>query len=107
MTESSTKYDPGFRITGGCGFHVTFENDFTVSVQFGPGHYCANRSLKIGTDELAIGKDGSPNAEVAAWGPNGEFLDLSGNLPWWEGDDVRGYATPANVLELLTWAASQ
>ncbi len=30
------KTDAGFRITGKKGFHVTFENGWTVSVQFGP-----------------------------------------------------------------------
>lgn len=29
-----------FRITRGKGFHVSFPNGYTVSVQFGPGNYC-------------------------------------------------------------------
>jgi hypothetical protein len=31
-----------FKITHKKGFHITFENDYTVSVQFGPGNYCDN-----------------------------------------------------------------
>lgn len=29
-----------FKITGSKGFHITFKNDVTVSVQFGWGNYC-------------------------------------------------------------------
>ena len=29
-----------FKITEGKGFHITFANGYTVSVQFGPDNYC-------------------------------------------------------------------
>ena len=32
------------KITGAKGFQMTFENGWTVSVQFGYGNYCANRA---------------------------------------------------------------
>ncbi len=34
--------NPGFYITGGKGFHISFPNGYTMSVQFGPGDYCEN-----------------------------------------------------------------
>jgi hypothetical protein len=91
----------GFSITGGHGFHITFENLWTVSVQFGPGNYCDNYSRRIGFEEEQSGKDGSSNAEVAAWGGGGKMIDLGG------GDTVLGRQSVAEVLALLNDIASR
>lgn len=93
---------PGFYITSGKGFHVTFENGWTVSVQFGGGNYCENHYDPIGREAEEwekSGKRGCPNAEVAAWGPDGVMIDLGS-------DTVRGWQTPAAVLALLNAAAN-
>jgi hypothetical protein len=91
--------DAGFRITGKKGFHVTFENGYTVSVQFGPGNYCDNHDLRIGRDDELAGRDGSTNAECAAWGLDGGMLSM--------GDDtVTNRSTPAEVLELMNRMAT-
>ena len=95
-----TKY-PGFFITGRKGFHVTFANEYTVSVQFGPGNYCDNYDRAIGREDEACGKEGSSTAECAVWGGDGEMIDR------WDGDTVSNRSTPAQVLELLNWAAAQ
>lgn len=92
---------PGFRITGKKGFHITFANGWTVSVQFGPGNYCDNYDLDIGRDEEQAGRDGSSTAEVAVWGPGGDLIDRG----W--GDTVGNRQTPAEVLDLLNWAQLQ
>lgn len=91
----------GFFITGGKGFHITFENGYTVSVQFGPGNYCDNYDEQIGRDEDRCGRDGSSNAECAVWANDGNLIDR------WNGDTVSNRSTPAEVLALLNWAASQ
>jgi hypothetical protein len=90
--------EPGFAITGGKGFHITFENGWTVSVQFGPGNYGGNydRSFR---DEGPIPP--STTAEVAAWPNGGEMITLAG------GDTVEGYQTPAEVLALLMDVANR
>ena len=93
---------PGFYITGKKGFHFVCENNWTISVQFGPGNYCANYARSIGKDDEACGKDGSPTAECAVWGPDGEMVEYKG---W--GDSISNRSTPKQVLELLNWAASQ
>ena len=36
-----------FEVTTGKGFHVTFENGWTVSVQFGPGNFCDNYHMRV------------------------------------------------------------
>ncbi len=92
---------PGFRITGQKGFHVTFENGWTVSVQFGPGNYCENYDRHIGGDEKESGERGSGTAETAVWPLDGNLVDRG------DGDTVQGHQSPAQVLELLTWASSQ
>lgn len=93
---------PGFRITGGKGFHVTFKNGYTVSVQFGPGNYCDNYDRRIGHEEEASASDGSSTAECAVWGRDGNMIEYG---DW--GDTVSNRSRPADVLELLNWAASQ
>ena len=77
---------PGFSITQGVGFHMTFENGWTLSVQFGPHHYC---------DSKNTWESSSSNAEVAVFNPKGAFTTLS------NGDNVLGCQTPAQVLALM------
>ena len=91
-----------FKITGRKGFHITFENGYTVSVQFGPGNYCNNYDRQIGRDDEACGRDGSTTAECAVWGPDSKMIKYG---DW--GDTVSNRSTPAEVLELLNWAAGQ
>lgn len=89
----------GFRITMGRGFQVTFKNGHTVSVQFGPGTYCENRDMDFDQNAHA-GEKGSATAETAHWGPDGKFIPLSE-----AGDDVNGWQTPEQVLELMILAS--
>ena len=91
----------GFRITGGKGFHITFENGWTVSVQFGPGNYCDNYGEDWDKPEKAAAK-GSSTAEVAAWPPEGHLVQLPNH-----DDVVSNRSTPAEVLAILNWAAEQ
>jgi hypothetical protein len=94
--------DEMFRITSKKGFHITFENGYTVSVQFGPGNYCDNYDRNIGIDEERCGKDGSTNAECAVWANDGELI----KYPSWN-DTVSNRSTPDEVLSLMNWASSQ
>jgi hypothetical protein len=93
----------GFHITNKKGFHITFENGYTVSVQFGPGNYCDNYDRNIGDDEESCGKNGSTTAECAVWQGDGRLLAM----PTFDGDTVSNRSTPADVLVLLNWAATQ
>ena len=89
----------GFSITDGKGFKIKFANGFTVSVQFGPRNYCANYPKNTMEEPRIAGENGSPNAEVAWWGPDGNFIPFENN------DDVKGYQSPEEVLQLLSKAA--
>ena len=94
--------NPGFKITGHKGFHITFENGYTVSVQFGPANYCDNYHMNCGDPERKQILESS-DAEVAVWGIGGELIDL----PQFKIDGVGSCFTPEKVLELLSWAKEQ
>ena len=94
----------GFRITDCKGFHITFKSGVTVSIQFGGGNYCQNHDKLNLISHAGEVEDGirSLDAEVAIWNNDGvwitkEFRD--------DGDDVIGYQTPEEILEILNWAS--
>jgi len=68
------------------GFHMTFKNGYTMSVQFGKGNYSDG---------------GETTAEIAAWGPDRKWVKLS------EHDDVRGWCSPDEVLEVMNQIANK
>lgn len=93
---------PGFAVTGfntgpARGFHVTFENGWTVSVQFGAGSYSANYDLNFDSPKTPR----SATAEVAAWPATGDMIEMPG------GDTVAGWQTPEQVLALLVETAAR
>ena len=92
-----------FKITSKKGFHITFENQWTISVQIGPGNYCDNYDkYPVGDGNEEAGKVGSFTAECAAWARDGELVDLPNHS-----NNVTNRSTPAEVLELMNWVASQ
>ena len=76
-------------ITGGKGFAITTDNGVTVSVQFGSGNYCDNRT----------GLSTSENAEVAVWFADGKWHN-------WGSDDVVGYVPANEVSRLIGYCQS-
>ena len=92
-----------FKITFGKGFHMTFPNGVTVSVQFGSGNYCDNR-WKFAEEFTKNEILGCPNAEVAVWDRDGNWILREYNPEL--SDDVDGWQTPEQVLALLNWAAN-
>ena len=85
-----------FRINDNKGFSITFDNGYTVSVQFGPANYGSNYDL--GFD--SYGKPMSATTVETA------LLDPSGNFVAYQGEDVQGYVNADSVLELLNYAKS-
>jgi len=81
------------------GFQITFQNGYTVSVQFGRYNYCSNQGNE--TEPLTHCED----AEVALVHPNGWLIDLFGKLDWWNyNETVNGYTTPDQLAELIAYA---
>ncbi len=79
------------------GFRMTFENGWTISVQWSAWNYCENREYNI---------TGGPtpshcvNAECAVWDKNGDWFRLG------ENDDVIGWQSPEQVSALISRVAS-
>ena len=75
------------------GFSMTFDNGWTVSVQFGKDNYCDNHSFHPCKDDNS--KTQSPNAEIAAWDNNTDrrysFND----------DNVKGWVNADEVARFI------
>jgi len=86
----------GFKITQGKGFQITFENGYTVSVQFGVHNYCERQKLSS-TYLTEMGEEfwESKNAEIAVIDPDGNFLQIT------PCDTVDGHKEPHEVAELI------
>ena len=83
------------KITRGTGFQMTFENGWTISVQFGYGNYCDNNRHPDGFD-FGKNKDivQSSDAEIAIWDSEGSWYTFE------EGDQVKGHCS---ADEVATW----
>lgn len=85
-----------FRINDNKGFQITFDNGYTVSVQFGPGNYGSNRAETYSTSMNV--PMSATLAETALISPSGDFVP-------YQGEDVQGYVNADSVLELLNYAS--
>ena len=85
-----------FNITSHKGFHITFPNGWTVSVQWGPGNYCDARKSGLDAYDAPKRTDEwmSATAEIAAWDAKNNWYDF-GN------DTVKGHCSPDEVLEFM------
>jgi len=89
-----------FRIIRSSGFHLTFSNGLTVSVQFGPGNYGSNYDMMFDGDDQKVPE--AYTAEVAVWNEKGRWITRQ-FFPDCDGDDtVVGYVTPDRVADLIT-----
>ena len=80
------------------GFHITFQNGVTISVQFGPYAYCERRTAgRFQPEETPKGKERweSSDAEVAILLPDGKFYRIQ------EHDNVIGWQTAEDVAKWI------
>ena len=90
-----------FSNSKGSGFHLKFDNDWTISVQFGGGHYCDNytRGWNYAEERVVKGKSTwSSTAEIAVW-KNDSIRDHG--MVSLENDTVRGYNTTDEVAQVI------
>ena len=75
------------------GFHMTFANGWTVSVQFGKGNYISDRDHH----------GQSADAEIAAWDKDGKwyyFSDQNDNVKgWMKADEVADFMAMIKAKE--------
>lgn len=76
------------------GFQLTFENELTISVQFGSGNYCERKiGLWVPNDEMKYDIVKSSNAEIAIWDKNGKWFNFGS-------DEVKGWV---EANEIAKW----
>lgn len=88
-------------IKGRTGFQIDFKNGWSVSVQFGAGHYCANGKASINISDEFLE---CPNAEIAAWPTDARGEGYSHLQEWFtfeDGDQVKGWQSPEQVLQFM------
>lgn len=73
------------------GFRMTFANGWTISVQFGGGNFCENRTYG---DVALKATVSSANAEIAIWDEKDRWFNF-------ENDQVKGWVTPNEVAEWI------
>lgn len=101
----------GFSITAGKGFHMTFSNGITISVQWGPGNYCDNRHMTY-HEEKEAGEKGSDTAEIAIWSnhDNGKEWITRGIYKIYKNeniyDDVVAFVDPDRVADMICICSS-
>ena len=83
------------------GFSITFENGWTVSIQFGGTNYCSLKNLDYESlSEISkFPSHQSEDAEIAVFNDKGEWAThrMYAEL----GDDVKGYVGPNEIADLL------
>lgn len=81
-----------FKSTHNHGFQLTFENGWTISVQWGTGNYCERRSFHSGVDDdrKQVSVE-SGYAEIAIWNQAGKWYTFD------DGQEVRGWLTTDEV----------
>ena len=84
----------GFSSTMNKGFRITFENEWTISVQFGKGNYCEHGYLGEWGGEMKKDIHSSSDAEIMIWDKD----DKSYNFGY---DEVKGHCTPNEVSEWI------
>ena len=72
---------------------MTFENGWTISVQWGYGNYCDNNTYYVSDFENTKDLE-STTAEIAMWDKDGKWFDF-GN------DTVKGYCSANEVAEWI------
>jgi hypothetical protein len=90
--------DTMLKVIKNSGFHITFENGWTASVQFGPGTY----SEHYQTSPDVVARDSrvwtSKTAEISAWDKNRTPYVFE-NSP--NHEDVKGDVTPDEIVLFL------
>ena len=84
-----------FLATRNKGFRMGFDNGFEISVQWGPGNYCAKRDTDFGDPRKTEFWE-SLSAEIAVFGKDREFITITNS------DVVAGWLTTDKVAKCIT-----
>ena len=85
------------------GFAMTFDNLFTISVQYGTGNYCEKKNLGADMDmEMKTNRWESNSAEIAVFWNNGIMIPISSDGV----DDVIGWLGTEDVAKVIAIVSS-
>jgi hypothetical protein len=88
------------------GFTLTFENGWTLSIQWGWANYCRDYGQFPGDWGKKEPVEESPDAEIAAWDMDGKWYDF-GLGTTTDGTDVLGYQTVTDVYRWIEFFSQQ
>ena len=90
-----------FVATQNKGFGITFQNGFTISVQWGTFNYCEKKNLEtdIG-EEMKTNRWESKNAEIAIFNKDNEMVSIGNH------DEVIGWLSPDEVAKVISIVSS-
>jgi hypothetical protein len=78
----------------------TFKNNYSLSITIGPHAYCTSASQVYKHYEDSEYGIHALNAEIAIINPDGKFHRIAG-----QDDDVVGWVTPEQIVEVAYWVA--
>jgi len=83
-------------VSGRAGFSITFNNGWTISVQWHEGAYTSRPDrMSARFEKPEYGTEiSSPDAEIAIWNKGGDWYDFGT-------DQVKGYCTADEVAEWI------
>lgn len=84
-----------FQSASNKGFTITFENGWSISVQWGYMNYCENQHHPDGKKLHEQYIVESSTAEVGIWDENGKWYEFP------NGDIVKGYCSADEVADLI------
>ena len=84
-----------FEISEGKGFHMTFSNNWHISVQFGKGNLCSKRDATSYQGDFF---HTSSDAEIAVWSEPKQKFDFV----YLGVDQVKGWCTTDEVAEVIS-----
>ena len=84
-----------FVATNNKGFRMTFENGFSISVQWGPENYCDRKNEEDFDKPMKERFWESKSAEIAVFNKEGEFIGIAD-------DAVVGWLTTDQVAKCIT-----
>ena len=85
-----------FEATTNKGFRMTFDNGFTISVQWGTVNYCERKNFDDGSDPQKERIWESVNAEVAVFDKEDGMLGIGDN------DQVIGWLSTDQVTKVIS-----
>jgi hypothetical protein len=89
-----TQKSEGFTSTMNKGFHMTFKNGWSISVQWGKGNYCEHGYVGEWGGEMKKEIHHSPDCEIMIWDKD----EKPHNFGY---DEVKGYCTPEEVADWI------